>query len=138
MERTEILYNTINYMNSIEFSINNDFLNFLETDKGKILIDKELINKDKSELILFNQTLSLAKLFSKTLFYLPTKADFRGRIYVTSYFLNYQGNEFSRALINFYKGKKLDKNGLENLYIYGATLYNENNISKKSLEEESE
>jgi hypothetical protein len=133
VENMTILFDTINYLNSIEFSINNDFLNFLETDKGKIFVNKEINNMDKSDLFLFNKTLLLAKLFSNTSFYLPTKADFRGRIYVSSYFLNYQGNDFSRGFINYSKGMELNDKGLENLYVYGASLYNENNMSKNSL-----
>jgi DNA-directed RNA polymerase len=45
--------------------------------------------------------------------------------------LDYQGNEFSLALLNLYKGEKLTSEGLKFFYIYGANCYNENSIQKR-------
>lgn len=56
-------------------------------------------------------------------------------MYVQSFFITYQGNELSSSLVQFYEGCILDKNGLEYFLVYGANLYNEFNISKKSFPE---
>lgn len=53
--------------------------------------------------------------------------------YTHSFYLDYQGSDFSLALIDLYKGEKLTEKGLYFYYIYGANCYNERNISKKSF-----
>jgi DNA-directed RNA polymerase len=52
----------------------------------------------------YNNTLKIATLFVDHKFYLPTFADFRGRIYTYSNYLSYQGTDLARSLIFFDKG----------------------------------
>lgn len=42
-------------------------------------------------------------------FYLTHRYDKRGRIYPTGYWINYQGNDFAKALIEFAEPEKLSK-----------------------------
>nr|QWO71390.1 RNA polymerase [Termitomyces sp. T123] len=139
MKNKEILYKTINYLSKIEFKINNDLLKFLFSEKGNFLIHSVIESKEKeislSEKIQFYTNLFLAEVFSKETFYLPLKADFRGRLYVTSFYLNYQGSEIAKSLVYFNKGEPLTKKGLEKLYIYGCNLYNPSNLNKENHEE---
>lgn len=135
VENRENLYKAANYLSSLEFSVNTELLEFLNSPKGKVFID-ELIEKNdsvsKSEKIQFLYNLKVAECFDNETFYLPIQADFRGRIYVKSFFLSYQSSEISKALVCLPRGKKLTKEGLKNLYIYGASLYNQNAINKEN------
>ena len=50
--------------------------------------------------------------------------DFRGRMYTeSSGFLQPQGNDWARGLLEFGYGKPMDDQGVQNLAITGATLY---------------
>lgn len=124
----EPLYQSINTLNQIQFSINTLLLDYLENE-GSYLLD----NIDSKDKIQMDLTLKLSKIFSSIPFYLSTKADWRGRIYTDSFFITYQGNDLSSSLLNFWEGESLTKKGLEYLYIYGANNHNENIISKDSF-----
>ena len=112
-------------MNSIKFRINNDLLNFVLSEEGKFLL-----NNDKNVEIQQSIILKIATFYKDTYFYLPTHADWRGRIYTHSMFITYQGSDLSSSLLLFDKGEILNNEGRYYLYIYGANAYNENNISK--------
>jgi hypothetical protein len=58
----------------------------------------------------------------QTTFYLPWKADYRGRIYAETPWLSPQGGDIQRALFEFTKGRLLDENGLQALKRHGANL----------------
>lgn len=135
MKNLQILYDTINFLNRMEFEINNDLLKFIFTEKGKLLLNDIIFNNtDKSFILQSKTTIKLAELFRDETFFLPVKSDFRGRLYINSFYLNYQGSDFSRAFINFNEGCKLTEKGKYYLYIYGANLYNHKSINKESYE----
>jgi DNA-directed RNA polymerase len=67
--------------------------------------------------------LQIAELYLEHNFYLPTFADFRGRIYTFSPYLSYQGNDLSRALLLFAEGdKNLSSEGFTYMKIYFSNL----------------
>jgi len=127
VENKASLFKSINYLNSIKFSINKALLDYLNND-GKFLLD--FIKEDTHRII----TLKIAESFSNIPFYLNVHADWRGRIYTQSFFITYQGGDLSSALLNFWDGSPLTKLGWLNLYIHGANNHNESNISKESFE----
>ena len=45
--------------------------------------------------------------------------------------MSYQSSDISLSLINFYDGEVLTERGFNYLCIYGANLYDENNMSKE-------
>lgn len=130
--RTNI-YNAINKMSSIKFNYNKSLLEYLKKD-GSFLL-KSIFTEEltKSEYLQIQTQLIIAEMYKEKDIYIPLQVDWRGRIYVQSFFANYQGSDLSLSLIEFAVGKPLTKNGLDSLYIYGANLYNENNISKASF-----
>lgn len=65
-------------------------------------------------------------------FYLPLNLDFRGRTYPISPHLNQLGNDTSRGLLEFARGKPLGKRGLRWLKIH---LANKMGYDKLPLEE---
>jgi len=137
MFNREKLFNVVNYLSSIKFEINENFLNYLENDGNYLLDDSNLDNSSKSNLDPIQKAiiLKIAKVFKSTPFFLPVHSDWRGRIYTQSFFIDYQGSELSTALLQFYDGESLSDLGRESLYIFGANCYNENNIGKASFEE---
>ena len=128
VENKKALFKSINYLNSIKFSINNLLLDYLNNE-GNYLLNS---NKEKE----FQRaiTLKIASTFSKVPFYLNVHADWRGRIYTQSFFISYQGEDLSSALLNFGEGSSLTRLGKLNLYIHGANNHNESNISKESFD----
>lgn len=125
----EVLYESINIMSSIPFEINSLLLDFIYEGKGDFLFSKE----DKDDKKSYEITLGQAYILRDKKFYIPLKA--RGRIYTDSYYLNYQGDDFSTAIIQFAEGEPLTEIGLRNLYIYIANVYNFEGISKKNFHE---
>jgi DNA-directed RNA polymerase len=131
----ENLYKAINTLNKVKFSINKSLFNFLKSIEGINLMNLiECKNKLQQEI-----TLKIAETYYDTPFYLPTIADWRGRIYTQSTWVSYQGGDLSSALLNFvpvgWVGDSLTEKGKYYLYIYGANNHNENNISKQSFNE---
>lgn len=61
-------------------------------------------------------------------FYLPWKADYRGRIYAEAPWLTPQGGDMQRALFEFANGKPLDKQGVRALRLHGANLVRRDQI----------
>jgi hypothetical protein len=129
MENRHSLYNAINYLNSIQFSINNSLLNFLNNEGNYLL--SEVPSEDEFQRDI---TLKIAEIFENVTFYLNCKADWRGRLYTESFFIDYQGSDLSSSLVNFHDGEAINDNGKYYLYIHGANNHNENNISKTSFD----
>lgn len=142
MKNMDNLYNAVNYLNGIKFSINNDLLNYLNTDKGGLLVnlvdDLKLTSSGKeitdSEKLQRNITLSLADVYKNIPFYLNTHADWRGRIYTHSFFISYQGGDLNSAVLQFWDGESLTQSGLDYFYIYGANCYGKDGLGKQIFE----
>lgn len=96
VENKEALFKSINYLNSIKFSINTLLLEYLNNE-GNFLLDLIKEDNDTQRAIV----LKIAESFSKVPFYLNVHADWRGRIYTQSFFITYQGGDLSSALLNF-------------------------------------
>ena len=126
------VYNVINRLNSQKFKVNSDFLDYIENEGSFILEHYKNNSKNYINNVI---TLEIAKLFIDIPFYLNVNLDWRGRIYTQSFYLDYQGSEFSLALIDLYQGKKLDKEGVYYYYIYGANCYNFKQITRRTFTE---
>lgn len=61
-------------------------------------------------------------------FYLPWKADYRGRVYAETPWFTPQGGDVQRALLEFSEGQKLDDNGFIALKRHGANLVKRSKI----------
>lgn len=120
------IYPIINKLQSIEYTINKDLLNFILKNKDKIYfillqgLDKESIAyKTKKEQ--YDIILNLAIYMSNyDKFYFTYEFDYRGRIHIIQEYLNYQGNLLARILI-VWKQKK-PKNEIW-MHIACASLY---------------
>jgi DNA-directed RNA polymerase len=92
------LYNAVNYLNSIRFKINTEVLDFILWNKDLVFKDYYKLNDTFNEntvndnILRDTVTIEIAKTFSDCPFYLNIFADWRGRIYTTSYYLSYQSS----------------------------------------------
>lgn len=79
------------------------------------------------------RTLFVARTYrERAPFYFPHYADFRGRLYARPLFLDPQGTDLARALLQFHRPKALGDHGLFWLGIHGANCFG---LDKKTLEE---
>lgn len=131
VDNKESIYDSVNYLNSIEFGVNNLMLDYILSDEGSYLLDNIKAEDEMQRML----TLEVAKMYEKSKFYLNTHADFRGRIYTQSFFLSYQGGDLSVSLLNFWNGVPVNDEGKIYLYIYGCNSHNENGLSKCSFKE---
>lgn len=150
---TNVVYDFVNKINSMEFKINKEVLDFIitYTDKYNLLLTYDIPFKDLNSKITKNKyielesyvgrldlqenILGLARLFADlSKFYLPTRIDNRGRMVCVSEYLNYQSTELAKSLLLFSKGEKLmkrDKVAIDYFKAYGANCYG-NKLDKKS------
>ena len=69
--------------------------------------------KHKSKRLCVSKTLWIANKYkSEDEFFFPHQFDFRGRAYAVPNFLNYQGSDLSRGLLEFSKGKPMSERGV--------------------------
>ena len=88
-------------------------------------------NKEKevrrcSKVVEFSYTVARAEqLVDEDVFYQLIEADYRGRIYYSEPFLTFQSSDFSRGIMQFARGKPMDKHGLFWLAAHTACSYNQ-------------
>lgn len=147
-EGSLVFYTGVNYLNGIKFKINRKMLSYVIYEwnnkdskifKGynvykDISVDdnkenKKMKNKHNAKYHLYNNIINIASLYRNTDFYLPVFADFRGRLYPLSNYLNYQGNDLARSLILFSDGERLNEDGKICLNVYLANLAGYDKIS---------
>lgn len=66
-------------------------------------------------------------------FYFPCNLDYRGRVYPVPSYLNPQGHDVAKGLLEFAEGKELGNNGARWLAIHGANCYG-NNVDKLAFD----
>lgn len=145
----------VNKINSVAFKINEKVLDFILlnnhkygffTDIGDVnplSFKQKLTMIEKRELASFNSRkhlelniLGLATIFREVpSIYLPVRIDYRGRIYCVTEYLNYQGIELAKGLLEFSIGEKVyltDQDAINYLKIFGANCFG-NKLDKKSF-----
>ena len=96
----------INTINKIEYKINEDVLNNLKNKwNSEPMTQSQKKNFDKYNKIQHSLCEMLIKLGNK--FYLTSAYDKRGRCYYRAYYVSPQGNDYSKALVEFFNGEKL-------------------------------
>ena len=126
---------SMNVLQQTEWKINTKVRDILLRNRKKILNQyKDFPKKYKSKIIEFDLTMERSELIGDKSFYQYTEADYRGRVYYTTPFLNFQGNDIARGQMLFAKGKPMTDEGLRRLKIHIACCYNET-YSKDNLPE---
>ena len=100
------------------------------------LTQKRELESFYSKKDLEQNVLGLANIFKiVNQFYLPVRLDYRGRLYCITEYLNYQGIELAKGLLQFSIGEKVylsDDLAIKYLKIFGANCYG-NKLDKKSF-----
>lgn len=87
-------------------------------------VQKEIINRIISKRIGYDLAIMIAKKFRDyPKIYFSYNTDFRGRLYPIQQYLNPQGTDVTKALLEFGEGEVLTKEGLYWLKIHGANCY---------------
>ena len=81
--------------------------------------------KRRSKIVEWAFITKKAKYLKDKAFYQFVEADYRGRIYYSEPFLNFQGSDLSRGLLQFARGKPMDEYGLFWLAVHTACSYNQ-------------
>lgn len=159
IKEDNIIIDTVNAVIKTPFKINVDTLHYVYKhgiSKGIIIDDskvdiksfinspyKRLNKKDKnkyrsivSKIIMERNILSIAEVYSKVnKIYFPIRLDFRGRMYCTTEYLDYQKSDLAKGLISFYYPGAIKKSDVEIIKYFkgfGANMYG-HGLDKKSL-----
>ena len=98
-----------------------DFISFEKVEDNDA---KE--QKRRSKVIEWKYTIAKAtRLVGEETFYQFLEADYRGRLYYSEPFLNFQGSDIARGIMQFSRGKPMDKHGLFWLAVHTACSYNQ-------------
>ena len=102
-------------------------------DEAQQVFEKEselwAIRKDKLKIRsqIIERQITLVKatgLLNKGIFYNDVEVDYRGRVYYSEAFMNYQGSDLSKSLLEFSEGKKVTVRGYEWMLIHAASCWN--------------
>ena len=93
--------------------------------REKVLRNKPKEQKRRSKLIEWSFTTKKAKYLKGKTFYQFLEADYRGRLYYSEPFLNFQGSDIARGMLQFGRGKPMDEYGLYWLAVHTACCYNQ-------------
>jgi len=86
--------------------------------------------RKKTKRIQFSQLMWMTRKFKdEKAFYFPHTVDFRGRMYANTAFLNPQGEDSARGLLEFSKGKPMGISGLPWLQVHLANCYGYDKVS---------
>jgi len=117
---------SMNVLQQTPWKINIKVRDILLRNRQKILDQhKHLPKKYKSKIIEFDLTMARSQLIGEHTFYQYTEADYRGRVYYTTPFLNFQSNDIARGQMLFSNGKLMTDDGLRRLKIHIASCYNQ-------------
>ena len=126
-----------NKLQQVPWQINKRALETVNRYRNKILPEERHLNKllssndlpkiatyksKKTEFELITLKGSQLSLYPE--FYQLIDYDYRGRIYYTEAFLNFQGSDYARGIMQFANGKKLDQSGMWWLAVHTASSYN--------------
>jgi len=82
--------------------------------------------KRRSKLVEWGFITTKAKLlYDQDVFYQYMQADYRGRLYYSESFLNYQGSDLARGMMTFARGKPMTEDGLFWLAVHTANSFNQ-------------
>jgi len=116
----------MNVLQQTPWKINTQIRDILLRNREKIIDQhKHLPKKYKSKIIEFDLTMARSALIEDNTFYQYTEADYRGRLYYTTPFLNFQSNDIARGQMLFANGKLMTEEGLRRLKIHIASCYNQ-------------
>ena len=120
---------------SVPWTINKPVYEALTANQGMFVSEDRVEGDDdfsklqeirrRSKLMDFIITAKEAEKQVDQVFYLNMEADYRGRLYYTKPFLNFQGSDWSRGILQFAEGKEMTPEGEYWLAVHTASSYNQ-------------
>ena len=118
-------------LQSVGWRINRRVLTALQSNKELFVSDEPDLDNDAREQKRRSKnvewcfiTQKAEKLKDADVFYQYLDTDWRGRFYYIEPFLNFQGSDTARGLLNFARGKPMTDEGLQWLAIHTASVFN--------------
>ena len=123
---------SINKIQQTGWRINQKIYDIMIKNKDFFISEEEVVDnkakelKRRSKIIEWEFIMTKAeKLYNEDVFYQYIEADYRGRIYYSEPFLNYQGSDWARGMLEFAEQKPLTQEGNFWLAVHTANSYNE-------------
>ena len=121
----------LNKLQSTGWTINRRILDALLENKDTFISGQEIEDNDAKEQKRRSKMIEWAFITEKAsilrdekVFYQYLEADYRGRLYYSEPFLNFQGSDLARGLLKFAKAKPMTDSGLQWLAIHTAASFN--------------
>ena len=111
--------------------INRRVYDALTANKDMFVSTQPILDNDAKEMKRRSKSVEWAFITAKAkmlvdedVFYQEMEADYRGRLYYTEAFLNYQGSDLARGMLKFARGKPMTESGLWWLAVHTANSFN--------------
>ena len=124
--------NAVNKLQQTGWRINRRVLEALERDKDTFISNEPILDNDakeqkrRSKKVEWGFIIAKANLLKEEdKFYQLLEADYRGRLYYSETFLNFQGSDLARGMLNFARAKPMTEDGLQWLAIHTASSFNQ-------------
>ena len=121
----------INKLQQVGWKINNRILAALIDNKDLFITEEKINGNDPKELKRRSKVLEWEFITRKATllqeydkFYQYMEADYRGRLYYTEPFLNFQGSDIARGMFRFAEEKEMTESGLQWLAVHTAVSFN--------------
>ena len=122
----------MNKLQSTGWRINKRVYESMIDNQDLFISDEPIEDNDAKEMKRRSKTIEWAfithkakQLLKLPCFYQTVEADYRGRIYYKEAFLNFQGSDLARGMLQFARGKPMTEDGLFWLAVHTASSYNE-------------
>jgi hypothetical protein len=115
----------LNKLQQTSWRLNNTLAKALETNLELFIDLEDQSIKAKSKAIEMKFVIAKIHAIGTNDFYQMVECDYRGRVYYTEPFLNFQGSDVSKGLFEFANAKPMDPSGYRWLCIHTACSYNQ-------------
>ena len=123
--------NAVDKLQRTGWRINQRIFDTMVANKEMFVSDTPIKGNDKKEQKRRSKqvewgylTAKAKKLYEEDCFYQHVDLDYRGRIYYIESFMNFQGSDLSRGLMEFARAKPMTQEGLYWLSIHTASVFN--------------
>ena len=119
-------------LQGVGWRVNRRVLDALRANKDMFTSDIPVQDNDAKEMKRRSKAVEWAfiiakaeKLQDKDVFYQGVECDYRGRIYYSESFFNFQGSDLARGMLKFARAKPMTQNGLYWLAVHTANSFNQ-------------
>ena len=112
-------------LQQVPWRLNVGLVKALRDNVTKFIDMEDKSDKGRSKRIEMKFILNKARAIGDKDFYQAVECDYRGRVYYTEPFLNFQGSDLSKGLFEFANAKPMDDRGYYWLCIHTACSYNQ-------------